>query len=348
MSKNVKIMDVTLRDGSYANNFQFSCAQQKLITAHLERAGIPYIEIGHGMGLHASCPENGVALHSDEEYLAAAQAVLKKACYGMFCIPGVARLEDIDMAAGYGIGFIRVGTNVTEVELSEPYIRRAKQRGLLVMTNYMKSYAVPAQYFAGQVLKSEAYGADMAYVVDSAGCMMPEQLEALFQAVRERSEIALGFHGHDNLGMVMSNSFKAVELGFELVDCSLQGMGRSAGNTPTELFAACLQKRGYTTGVDVHELLKAGKKYVFPLAGKHNIIDTMCGITGLHTAYLGAIHRVAGKYGVNPLVLMEKYTAYDQVHMDVEKLDEMARSLPEDLDGFMTADFSGYFGHEQD
>ena len=49
MSKNVKIMDVTLRDGSYANNFQFSCAQQKLITAHLERAGIPYIEIGHGM-----------------------------------------------------------------------------------------------------------------------------------------------------------------------------------------------------------------------------------------------------------------------------------------------------------
>ncbi len=36
MNKNIKIMDVTLRDGSYANHFQFSLAQQKLITTKLE------------------------------------------------------------------------------------------------------------------------------------------------------------------------------------------------------------------------------------------------------------------------------------------------------------------------
>ena len=86
----VNILDVTLRDGSYAIDFQFSCAQQRLITEGLERLGINYIEIGHGQGLNASSPQNGVALHSDEEYLQTAQKSLKKAKYGMFCIPGIA------------------------------------------------------------------------------------------------------------------------------------------------------------------------------------------------------------------------------------------------------------------
>ena len=44
---------------------------------------------------------------------------------------------------------------------------------------------------------------------------------------------------------------------------------------------------------------------------------------------------------------MEKYTEYDQVHMDTGKLEELARELPEDLESFSIADFSGYFGHEQ-
>ena len=343
----IKIMDVTLRDGSYANNFQFSCAQQKLITTGLERLGFEYIEIGHGMGLNASSLKNGIALHTDEEYLLAAQKTLKKARYGMFCIPGIATLDDIDRAADYGVGFLRIGTNVTEVEKSEDYIKRAKKRGIYVTTNYMKSYAVSPGYFAEQVLKSEAYGADMAYVVDSAGCMMPEQIEELFYAIRKKTDISMGFHGHDNLGMAMSNSFKAVELGFELIDCSLQGMGRSSGNTPTELFAICAGKRGYDIHVNIHELLRLSKKYVYPLTKKLDIIDTMCGVVGLHTSYLGDIHKIAGKYGVDPLLLMEKYTEYDQVHMDTGKLEELARELPEDLESFSIADFSGYFGHEQ-
>ena len=122
-----KILDVTLRDGSYAIDFQFSCIQQKLITEGLEKLGIEYIEIGHGMGINASSPRNGLALHTDAEYLDTARKTLKKAKYGMFCIPGVARLEDVDIASDYGVGFLRIGTNVTEVDSSKPYIERAKK-----------------------------------------------------------------------------------------------------------------------------------------------------------------------------------------------------------------------------
>ena len=215
------------------------------------------------------------------------------------------------------------------------------------MTNYMKSYAVTPEYFVEQVKRSISYGADTVYVVDSAGSMMPEQVETLFEEIRKVSDISLGFHGHDNLGLALWNSLKALELGFEFIDSSLQGMGRSSGNVSTELFTICAQKRGYDMNVDIHRLLEVSKKYVYPMMRRLNPIDVMCGYTGFHTSYLSAIHRVAGKYGVNPLRLMEKYTQYDQINMNEVKLEEIAKQLPEDIESLAVADFRGYFGNEQ-
>jgi 4-hydroxy 2-oxovalerate aldolase len=48
---------------------------------------------------------------------------------GMFSIPGIGREEDIRLAARYGMSFLRVGTNVTEATLAEPYIVLAKDWG---------------------------------------------------------------------------------------------------------------------------------------------------------------------------------------------------------------------------
>ncbi|MBQ3035472.1 MAG: 4-hydroxy-2-oxovalerate aldolase [Lachnospiraceae bacterium] len=343
----LKIMDVTLRDGSYVNRFQFSCAEQKVITTALEDVGYEYIEIGHGMGLGASSPQNGIALHCDKEYLGTAQKSLKNAKYGMFCIPGIASLEDIDMAADYGVSFLRIGTNVDSVESSKAYIERAKKHGIYVMTNYMKSYAVSPTFFAEQVKKSEKYGADIVYVVDSAGSMMPEEIEIIYNEVRKVSSIGMGFHGHDNLGLAMANSIKAADLGFEYIDCSLQGMGRSSGNTSTELFTICARKRGYNLNINIMKLLEISKKYVYPIMKRIDPIDVMCGVTGFHTSYLGAIHKVAGTYGVNPLVLMEEYTKDDKLNMNIKKLEDIAKRLPEDIESLAVADFSRYFGDEQ-
>ena len=52
------------------------------------------------------------------------------------------RLEDIDMAAQFGMPFIRIGTNINELEGTESYFERAKKHGMFVASNLMKSYAV--------------------------------------------------------------------------------------------------------------------------------------------------------------------------------------------------------------
>jgi 4-hydroxy-2-oxovalerate aldolase len=342
-------MDVTLRDGSYAVNFQFSEYETEKICKNLYNAGIEYIEIGHGMGLDASSNENGLALCSDDEYLMSAQKSTPSAKYGMFCIPAYAKVESLEKMKEYGASFVRVGSNVTEIEGTEKYIKKAKKLGLEVMANYMKSYVVSPEEFAENVKKSESYGADVVYVVDSAGSMNRHDIEQYYNAIRKVSNIKIGFHGHNNLGLAVSNSLYASELGFDIVDASVLGIGRSAGNAATELYIGNLMKENPNIPYDLKMILGCAERYVRPL-WKHNAnaLDLYCGISEFHTSYIKYIHKYASKYGVNPLDLIYKYSQYDKVNLDEEVLEQIAKALPENTECIITDfGFNEYIGNEQ-
>lgn len=343
-----EIMDVTLRDGSYAVNYQFSLEDEKNICSALESLGYRYIEIGHGMGLGASNVQNGISKHSDQEYLQCARECLTTAKYGMFCIPGIATLDDISLAADYGCSFIRIGTNVEDVKRSELYIKYAKKFNLTVTANYMKSYAVTADEFKKAVQYSESWGADLVYIVDSAGGMMPSDIEKYYNAIRQCSNIKVGFHGHDNIGMALTNSLFAIQLGVDCIDCSLQGIGRSAGNTSLEYLTICLKKMGYNIPVDISKLLYVSKKYVYPFVKNTGIhpIDLTCGIVGFHSSYLKEVYKSAVTYSVDPLKLIEYYCRKDQVGMDSKLLNEIAETLPKDEESLNVVDFIDYFKHD--
>ena len=94
----LKILECTLRDGSYTIDFQFTAEDTAIIAAALEHAGFDLIEIGHGVGLNASNCGKGQAAATDEEYMQAVSCTLKRAEWGMFFIPGIGRHEDLEMA----------------------------------------------------------------------------------------------------------------------------------------------------------------------------------------------------------------------------------------------------------
>ncbi len=130
--KKIKILDTTLRDGSYSVDFSFTSEQTFNICKRLEHAGIEMIEIGHGTGLDSSEKGYGKSAQTDEEYMIAANDALKNSKFGMFCIPGIAELTSLDMAAKHNMSFVRIGTDVTKVNESEKYIKRAKDLGFFV------------------------------------------------------------------------------------------------------------------------------------------------------------------------------------------------------------------------
>lgn len=348
----MQVLDTTLRDGSYAINFQFTANDTAIIAAALENAGVRWIEVGHGVGLNASSRGHGQAVETDEAYLEATAGALTSAKWGMFCIPGIAELEHVDMAAEYGMSFIRIGTNVAEVDQSEPFVRRAKEHGMYVSANFMKSYTMPPREFAQMAKLTQNYGSDVLCVVDSAGGMMRTEVEAYFRAVRDACDMPMAFHGHNNLGLAVSHSLLAAELGAVAIDGSLQGMGRSAGNAPTEMLVASLHRMGYETGIDMLELLDVGAKYVRPLIRRqgHNMLDTVCGFSQFHSSFMGVIRQFSSAYRVDPRRLIIALCEHDRVNAPEPLVEELASQLAGEQDEVFSGrfDLSSYFGHEQD
>jgi 4-hydroxy-2-oxovalerate aldolase len=268
----------------------------------------------------------------------------------MFCIPGIATLEDVELAAEHGADFLRIGTNITEVEESEEFVRLAADKDMFVTANYMKSYARSPDIFTEKVKMSEEYGVDMVYIVDSAGGMLPETLIEYFRAVREVSDVPVGFHGHDNLGLAVANSRAMAEEGALVIDTSLQGLGRSAGNAGTEKTVAALEKSGYETGTDLLRLLRTGQKYVSPIRSNpaHIPLDVVGGQVEFHSSHMTKILDMAYKYDADPARLIQEVCEHDKIYAPKSLVQRLAQQIEGDGKGQVTDyGISRYPGDEE-
>lgn len=330
----MKILDTTIRDGSYAVDFKFSCRDVQDLVSKSQRIGIEYIEIGHGQGLNASSYEHGFALQTDTEYMDAAREVTDKSKLGFFCIPGIARVEDIDTAKKHKMDFIRIGVTVREYEKAKPYIDRCINDGLEVFVNFMKTYSSSPKEFAEASAELYKSGVGCVYIVDSAGSMSASDIGEYISETHERSDIGIGFHGHNNLGLAVDNTLYCVKKGIEFIDCSFQGLGRSLGNASLEQVVMVMEQRGYHTGFDIPRVLEYG------YAGLRNIVreklvnplDYMCGYAGFHSSFLKEIYKCCNVKKVDPLRLIMAYSEENKMTMDYERLCEVADSLPEDFE----------------
>lgn len=323
------VFEVTLRDGSYLIDFQFTAEDTALIAGALENIGFRWIEIGHGFGLNAAGAGKRAAAATDEEYLATASQILKKAKWGMFFIPGIGREKDLRLAARYGMNFVRIGTNITELEGAQKYFEKAKDLGFIVSYNAMKSYAVPPAEFAEKAARAHAWGADIVYLVDSAGCMYPDDICQYFTAVKNVSDVPLGFHGHDNLSFAMANTLRAVECGAVLVDASLQGMGRSAGNAATEILVAILKQKGKLRHIDLKDVMDVGRGLIGPLmpGGGLDPLAVIAGYAHFHSSYTAKVQQYAAKYELDVRDLIMKLCQKNQVSAPDELLEKLSREL---------------------
>ncbi len=303
MGHKVDVLECTLRDGSYAIDYQFTAQDTFTICKKLEEAGFDFIEIGHGTGIGST--ENGPepAVESDEAYLKAAADALSVSKFGMFFLPEYGRKHHLDMARDYGMQFIRVGTDVTHTDKGKEYVEYAKEKGYYVSYNLMKSYGVPPKEYGEIAARVASWGCDIVVVVDSAGCMLPDEVRAYVEAGKEKVDCLMGFHGHNNLQLAVANVLAAVEAGVDSVDTSLRGMGRSAGNAQTEIVIPLLKRMGVLM-YDIDEFLcmDAGTDLIEPLMPPARGTDPTALVLGLgkfHSSYLPLINKRAAEFGID-------------------------------------------------
>ena len=352
MSQNKPILlDCTLRDGSYVIDFQFTETDTRQIGEALDQAGFSYIEVGHGIGLGASGAGQHVAAASDKDYMSAASESIKNGKWGMFCIPGIATLDHVKLAADHGMGFIRIGTDVTKVDSAEPFVQMAKNLGIEVYANFMKSYVLPPREFGLLVKRAAGFGAEIVYLVDSAGGMLPQEVKDYVRAAKDIApDVELGFHGHNNLGLGVANSLVCLEEGVHMIDVSLQGFGRSGGNVPTEQLICVLQRLGYELEIAPLEIMRLGESLIRPLIVQRGIssLDTVSGLALFHSSYMPAVLKEAKHHRVDPRALIIELCEQDRINAPKDLIEKLASHIKSSHSAPGVLPWATYYGEEQD
>jgi len=302
MKNEITVVDVTLRDGGYANNYGFTKKNVQEIAGALDEAGVKFVEIGHGYGLGAEKVLEKMT-QTDKEYIACLKGYLKKAKFGMFAMAGICSIRDINQAAKQGMDFIRIGSVHNKgdhgIEKAIPLLKCALDNNMWVSSNLLKINIYSPKEAAKVANKLERIGINTVYLVDSSGGMLPEQIREYVKLIKKETSLQVGMHAHQNLGLGVANSLAAVQAGATFVDGTLLGIGRDAGNAQLETLIAILNRMGYDTGIDLYKLFNISKNYIKPIIPKFPGVEEknlMLGYACMHTLALNPSIKLAEKY----------------------------------------------------
>lgn len=239
----MKILDCTLRDGGYYTNWDFN---KNLVNTYFESFNhlpVDYLEIGYRcnplkdyLGEYFYCPDYVLAdaksksnkklviILDEKNVLPEHVPSLLKPCVGI-----------IDM--------VRIALDPQQFTRALKLAEAIKKMGFKVGFNimYMSKWK---QYsdFLNEIKEVDAV-ADYFYMVDSYGGVYPNDVIETINLVKERTKCKIGFHGHNNLELGLINSLTAIEHGADIIDATITGMGRGAGNLKTELLLTALNSK---------------------------------------------------------------------------------------------------------
>ena len=301
---NVKLMDCTLRDGANVVGKGFPSDLTEMMLKGLTAANVPIIELGNAGGIGAYEVAGFTNAETDADYLCVAKPFLNKSEIGMFLNAKRYRENNIEVAKEAGLAFLRCGVDAGECQVAFEPVKAIKKRGMKAFYSAMKAYLLPPDKLAEEAKRLEDIGLDLFTIMDSAGTMTPDEAARYTEAIVKAVKIPVAFHGHNNMSMALANAMAACQNGASVVDCGIMGMARSAGNIPTEVFVAYMQRLGLMQDVDLYALLDCIDELAPVMKERYDYqnsippFDLVLGISGAHSSFGKQFRAVAKEVGV--------------------------------------------------
>lgn len=300
---NLLVFDATLRDGSHAIKHQLPLETIDHYCTEIDNAGLYTVVVGHGNGLGASSLQVGLSANSDEEMLTTARAKLKNTKLGIYMIPGFGTIEDnLEPAIEIGVDLFKIGCHSTEADITKQHIEYLRNLDKEVYGVLMMSHMPTPERLLEEVKKMESYGALGVILMDSAGAYMPEDVRTKVSMLVDNTNIRIGFHAHNNLGMAVSNTLIALECGATIIDGTIRGFGAGAGNCQIEAVVPVLQRQGKLQGIDFYKLLDVSDEIVRDEIGYKEGLKTtsiVSGLNGVFSAFAVHVQNASERYGVD-------------------------------------------------
>jgi len=336
VTRDLRITDSTLRDGSHAMRHRFTEAQVRGVVHALDAAGVEVIEVAHGDGLGGSSFNYGFSA-TDEIGLIRAAVEATRAEIAVLLLPGVGTVEDLRAAHAAGASIARIATHCTEADVSVQHFGAARALGMETVGFLMLSHRIPPDQLAGQARVMVDAGAQCVYVVDSAGALVLSEAQARVRALVAEvgAQAQVGFHGHQNLSLGVANSVLAYQAGARQIDGALCALGAGAGNSPTEVLAATFQRLGVDTGVDVQGALAAAEDVVRPFIPRLPWMDRASivqGQAGVYSSFLLHAERAAERYGVPAHAILQRVGEAGYVGGQEDMIIDIALQLQQEND----------------
>jgi 4-hydroxy 2-oxovalerate aldolase len=241
----VKILDCTIRDGGYYTNWDFD---RNLVDTYVKACNylpVEYLEVGYRsitlegyygeyfylplyvmQRLKAQTTKKLVVILNEKDIRPEQVQELLSPCIGL-----------IDM--------VRLAIDPKQFVRAIELAKAVKEMGFEVGFNVMYMSKWKGQKDFLELLPKVKGIADYFYMVDSYGGVFPQDVKDTIQLVKSYiPDIPLGFHGHNNMELALINTLTAIDEGCEIVDATITGMGRGAGNVKTELLLTALNAQG--------------------------------------------------------------------------------------------------------
>ena len=268
----LKLLDCTLRDGGYVNDWKWSFNKARSIIKLLSKANVDVVEVGFLRNVEGYNPDVSVCNRIEE-----LNRLLPSKPNGHTMYSGMAMRSNYDINklspySGQGIEMIRITAHDYDIADGMDFAREVKDKGYKLSINPINIMGYPDDrilWILEQVNNIHPYQFS---IVDTFGSMKRRDLDRIVSLVDHNldRDIRVALHLHENMSMgyYLAQCFVDKHLNRPTaVDGSLMGMGRIPGNLPIELIADYLNDN---TGAayDIDFLMDAIQEYIAPIKGQ--------------------------------------------------------------------------------
>lgn len=335
----IRLLDCTLRDGGYVNDWEFGHDNLLSVFERVVGAGVDIIEVGflderRPFDINRSIMPDSASVEKIFGGVDRKQTMV----VGMIDY-GTCSIENIQPCAESYLDGIRV---IFKKHLREPameFCAQLKALGykvfsqLVSITSYEDDELLDLVRLANDV---KPYAVSM---VDTYGLLHQDTLMHYFKILNDNldSEISLGYHSHNNFQLGYANCIEMLAHPVErdvLVDATIYGMGKSAGNTPIELLAMHLNEH-YGKNYQISQFLEAIDANIMNIYKQspwgYNMFFYVAASNDCHPNYVSylmekrtlsvkSINEILGKLeGEKKLLYDESYI--ENLYMEYQKID---------------------------
>ena len=243
----VKILDCTLRDGGYVNNWMFSKELARESYRALSKSGVTFVEMGfRGTEKYFEPEKYGLWRFTPDDLIREVTENIRGAKISVMGDFGKFDLDDLSPADESPVSLVRIAVHKNKVNGAIDLLDKIKVKGYLTSLQCM-GYSTYSEFERQKLIdRLKSSEIDYVYVADSYGSMLPFQIPGFFEPLLEAG-FRVGFHPHNNIQMAFANTVGAIRTGVHITDSSIYGMGRGAGNLPTEIILSYLMQQTANT-----------------------------------------------------------------------------------------------------